>query len=558
MTTKLNLKKTLIMFALIPLTVGLIALALLSGVILTNSVKDAIKNELSTASNSLREWYGYDIANNIDLVDGFCEYDTSFIDTMQAATSVEYTLFNKDERFMTTIRNESGNRIEGTKASPEVWATVSQGSDYYSDDVKINGIDFYVYYLPMYNADKTEVIAMAFSGKPCAEVEAAERKLYMMLALFAIVLEAVFLIVAWLISKKISNPITEIATNIEELSNGETNITVKAESHISETVTLIGAARKLSEILHDSIEKIKGSADALKESVKTTSELAKSSSAGTSQIEDAMNGLSKSTETMAESVQEMNENIISMGSMIDGIVESTDKLNDSSAKMSEAGNEATKCIKDMTESSKKSSDAIEDITEKISTTNDSVKKITEMVDMITDIASQTNLLSLNASIEAARAGDAGKGFGVVATEIGTLAEQSGASAEKITAIVSAISAQSAACVKKSNEVRDLITQEQSLLNVTREKFEILEKEILSSVSEIHSVSDATEQLNNAKEIITSAISDLSAISQETAATNEEVTAQVTTIAENVNQVSADSEKMHELSNDLGNAVSYFK
>ena len=113
-------------------------------------------------------------------------------------------------------------------------------------------------------------------------------------------------------------------------------------------------------------------------------------------------------------------------------------------------------------------------------------------------------------------------------------------------------------MQKSDEVKSLIEQEQSTLEITKDRFGILESEINVSVSEITTVSDATKKLNQAKDTIINAVADLSAISQETAATNQEVTASITTIAENVNKVSSGSERMNELSDDLKESVAYFK
>ena len=103
-----------------------------------------------------------------------------------------------------------------------------------------------------------------------------------------------------------------------------------------------------------------------------------------------------------------------------------------------------------------------------------------------------------------------------------------------------------------------IENEQSTLEQTRNKFSILEEEIGVSISEISTVSRATEQLNSAKNMIINAVSDLSAISQETAATNQEVTASIATIKENVDQVSSNSDRLNELSDELKESVAYFK
>ena len=110
--------------------------------------------------------------------------------------------------------------------------------------------------------------------------------------------------------------------------------------------------------------------------------------------------------------------------------------------MSEKGTEAAKIVKELGNTSDKTTEAFIKISEQIHKTNSSVVKIQEVVNLIAQIASQTNLLSLNASIEAARAGSAGKGFAVVASEIQKLAEQTNSSAKIIDEIILLLSDES--------------------------------------------------------------------------------------------------------------------
>ena len=550
----MNIKQMLVMFAVIPLIIGLLIITMFTVEYSVGTFKDDVKSELKLAAKSLREYYEYDLINDNDLVDGFCEYDTDYIDRMEE-TGIEFTLFKDNIRFMTTIKDENGQRIEGTEGAQYVWDTVKNGEDYFDTDVEIDGTKYYAYYMPL-GADG-DIKGMAFAGKLSAEVNKSRNTLYWVTTGISAALIILMLVITILFSRKISTPLRNIANNIKKLSNGE-SVTIRANSKIQETVSLIESAKRLSSQLNNSISKIRSSAEELKSSMESTTALAKQSANGTDHIAKSMDSLSKATETMAESVQSINFNVISMGNMIDNIVDNTDHLNTSSSNMLTANDEAANCIENMTKSSTKSAEAIETIAHKITDTNTSIRKIEEMVGFITEIADQTNLLALNASIEAARAGETGRGFGVVAEEIKHLAEQSNNSAQRITEIVSEISEQSQECVSQSQEVEKIISEEQRLLGITRDKFKLLDSEIKTSVQEINSVSSITDELNNIKDVITNAVSDLSAISEETAATNEEVTTSISQISKNVVKVSNDSEHMNELSETLKEAVSYFK
>lgn len=553
---KLSLKAMLIMFALIPLNIALISLSVISVNLITSSMEQNIKEELSVAAQSLKEYYEYDLVNENDLVDGFCEYNTEFIDTM-AANGVELTLFNKDVRFMTSIRDDSGKRIEGTKASEVVWKTVSGGSDYYSDGIKINNKDYYVYYKPMRGADK-KVVAMAFAGKSCDDVKNAQKSLYVAIGILIAVLESVFAVATLVLAKKVAQPIKEVADDISKIADGNTNVHTTSSTHVAETAVLIDASNKLAEVLGKAVSDIKNSAEQLNVSISTTSKTVSDTADGTQQIKYSVSSLSDSTTMLANNVQDINENVIQMGEMVEDISTSTGKLNKISESMSKTNKEALDNIDILTKSAAESAKAIEGITEDVTATNTAMNKIKEMTNLITEIASQTNLLALNASIEAARAGDAGRGFGVVASEIKNLAEQSNNSASQITEVVKEVIEQSAKCVNTSEQVKQAVTKEQDVLGKTKQKFNELSEDVVNSVGEIKAVADKASKLSDIKSVITNAVSDLSAISEENAATNEQVDSLTSNIADNMQNVDAESRQMAELSETLSQAVAYFK
>ena len=246
-----------------------------------------------------------------------------------------------------------------------------------------------------------------------------------------------------------------------------------------------------------------------------------------------------------------------MGSVIEQAVSNVGSLTEHSGTMDDANKQALKCFENIADSSVKSSKAIDLITEKVKTTNNSISKINDMVTMISGIASQTNLLSLNASIEAARAGEAGRGFGVVAAEIKKLAEQSEESAEQIKEIVTEIGALSDECVNETTGVHDIINEEKRFIKETRETFDTLAKGIATSLKEISSVSEITTKLENIKGTILTSIESLVEIAEHTSATNEEVAASVAVISENVEHVAGDTDTIDQLALDLREAVKHF-
>ena len=178
--------------------------------------------------------------------------------------------------------------------------------------------------------------------------------------------------------------------------------------------------------------------------------------------------------------------------------------------------------------------------------------------MITDIASQTNLLALNASIEAARAGEMGKGFAVVAESIGNLANQSAESTAEIRNIIDELTRQSEQSVLASESVEAAINEEQTILEETKKRFDVLNTEITNSVEDIKGISAQTESLEQIKATIVENVSDLSAISEQNAASTEEVTASMESIAMNIKAISDDTEGMNDIANNLVDSVGEFR
>ena len=247
-----------------------------------------------------------------------------------------------------------------------------------------------------------------------------------------------------------------------------------------------------------------------------------------------------------------------MGELINSVVESVDTLTTSSSAMQQANNEAYGYITNLEKSSAATKDAVVGIRSQVVNTNEAIMRITGAVGMITDIASQTNLLALNASIEAARAGEMGKGFAVVAESIGNLANQSAESTAEIRGIIDELTKQSEQSVLASESVEQAINEEQDILIETKKRFDVLNTEITSSVDDIKGISSLTENLENIKSSIVDNVSDLSAISEENAASTEEVTASMENIATNMRAIAKDTDGMNNIANELVDSVGTFK
>ena len=547
----LNMGKMMLMMALIPMGVAIIILAIVSYIKLVGAMETQIFKSLEVASYGLRDYYEWDIMNR-----GGIEYETDYIDSI-ATHDVDLTMFKENVRFVTSIRNAQGERIEGTQANFAVWEACQKGEDYTSDDVMINDIDYYVYYTPIHNADGS-TWGMAFAGMKATAVHQQENQLMIAVLATALFVFIVFGVTVYLLTKKVVGPLGEVAENIHNIAEGDLTNPVTTKSILKETKLLIESADRLQNSLSSVISDIKDSSAMLVNGIDEVAALSAQTADGTGQIGVAMTEISDGAYTVAESVQDINGKVIDMDSIISDISQNVDVLSEGAKSMSKANDDAVNYIREMNESSKLTTEAVENISRSISQTNDAVSKITDAVNLITDISSQTNLLALNASIESARAGEAGKGFAVVAEEIKKLAEQSNNSALEIADIVNDISQLSDTCVSMSDDVRVAINKEQELMGDTMARFEVLESEIGKAVTEIESIGGKTKTLIEIKDVITENVSSLSAVSEENSASNAEISASLGDVTDHVNTISEDNKSMNDLAKGLAQMVEYFR
>lgn len=550
---RLDFLKVIMLIGSVPLLSAIIILTICAAMRMENELETSTYARLRACAISVQKYFEWDIREEILEKD---DVSYEFIDSLQK-DEIELTFFEGDTRFITSIKDKNGNRAEGTKASEEVWNIVKTGKDYQSDGINISGVKYYVYYTPVCT-DDGKVIGMAFAGEKESIVNDAKNNLMISFVEIALVLTVVYLIILIWLARVIRKPLAKTAADIENIANGNISNEISGSSKIAETDKLITASRILKEKLNDIVSGVNEHVVNLQQDTASLKERADFCNDGTKQISQAMEELSVTAVTLAENVQDVNAKSLEMGNAITDIDGDVQVLSDNSNHMDKANEDAAKSIETVLDSSNRSSAIVEKITNQIEETNQAISSINEAVDLIMDITGQTSLLSLNASIEAARAGQAGRGFAVVADEIKKLSEQSAQGADAIKQVADNIFEKSNESVALVNEVRELIGKEQEDISVSKESFEILSKTINDNLVAVSRISEKTKQLDTIKQAIIGNINDLSAISEENAASNQEVSANITNIAESIDEMNAATGHVNNISEKLAQLMEYFK
>ena len=324
---------------------------------------------------------------------------------------------------------------------------------------------------------------------------------------------------------------------VGQISRGIADLRIK----LKETLALI---QQLSRKLYDTAEMLNGNVNDTTNSV--------------NQVERAVSEVAQGATSQAEETQKATEDVIDMGNMVEETNEEVLNLKGNAEDMRKASQEALATLNNLVSINNKATSSIDVIYEQTNTTNESALKIREATQLITSIAEETNLLSLNASIEAARAGDQGRGFAVVAAQIQKLAEESNASATQIAEIISTLSQDSANTLVVMDTLRDNITTQQAKMLDTIEKFTSVREGIVSSTDSTSKIHTQASECDTSRVSVVDIIQDLSALSEENAASTEETTASMQELNATINILSNAATKLQDLAVSLENDMKFFK
>ncbi|NGZ76513.1 methyl-accepting chemotaxis protein [Saccharibacillus alkalitolerans] len=477
------------------------------------------------------------------------------VDAIGADTGGTVTIFRGDTRIATNVEID-GKRAVGTQVSDKVKQAVIDRGEAYTGEANVAGNTYQSAYMPLRNAGG-EVIGIFYAGAPQGIIDSTLSSFF---NVFLIVLAAVLAVstaAVLLFTRRIKKRLGSIAASLHQAGTGDFThqVTDRAGDELSGLADsfngMTANLRKTFDAVIETSHQVAASSEELSASAEQTS-IATETIAQS--IQDVAHGAERSSHRLIDSSAALEEVVGGVRSISDN----AETVLDVSGQAIRKASEGNRLVDDTVTQIHEIDRSVRESGEVIQLLDGRSKEIEEISQFISSIAAQTNLLALNAAIEAARAGEHGKGFAVVADEVRKLAEQSQQSSAQISGLIHEIQAD----MERSNRSIDHVgTEVQAGLEAvkrTQENF----KEILGLMEglteRVDQMSGATREVSSRVRNASSNLSGIRSIADESSDHSQSVAAAAEQQLASMQEISSSSAALSHLADNLHRAVRGFK
>lgn len=372
----------------------------------------------------------------------------------------------------------------------------------------------------------------------------------------AIVVIAIFISI--ISARSISNPIGIITNRMKQIADGDLSGEKIESSAKDEIGQLTSATNAMSEQMNDLLKHIQAIAEDITSHSEELTQSSQEVSAGAEQVAYTMTEIANGSEIQANNASSVAMTMTDFTSKVGDVNDRSIEVKQFSNEVLQLSHDGRELMTTSTEQMATINTIVKDAVVKVEALSNQTLKISQLVSVIHDIADQTNLLALNAAIEAARAGEHGKGFAVVADEVRKLAEGVSHSVEDITNIVSGIQQDSKIVTVSLENGYAEVEKGSMQIASTNETFSQINQSIDLMSNHITDMSEKLQIVVHSTEAINKSVDEIAAVSEQSAAGVQQTTATVQEAASSMEEITNSATNLSQMADSLQTEVNKFK
>ncbi|WP_423409423.1 methyl-accepting chemotaxis protein [Heyndrickxia sp. MSNUG] len=386
--------------------------------------------------------------------------------------------------------------------------------------------------------------------------EAAQPILYATLMIVAIFI-FIGVLLSYFIVRSITRPLKELGDITDRVANGDLTRSFEVKKY-DEIGKLGTSFNNMILALKELIQQVGEKSDLLASSSEQLNASSEQNNHATEQVANSIQEVASGTENQRNMVHQSTEVVKEMSDSIDKIMRNAQEVADTAKDANIVVAEGEQSIQKSVHQMKNINETVADLGQVIHTLGTRSNEISQIVDVISEIAGQTNLLALNAAIEAARAGEHGKGFAVVADEVRKLAEQSAKSTESIRQLIASIQADTNTAVVSMDKGTEEVEKGIQIVDLAGVSFRQIQQFVDNVSAQIHEVSASMEEMGQGAKQVVEFVSRIEEITASVNAESQEVSAATEEQLASMQEIAASAASLSYMAEELQESVRKFE